>query len=140
MYCYNVSHMKRPKTKARSRPALSDLEHQVMQAVWASGSCTVETVHKVVSRNRDLKEVTVRTVLRRLEQKGHLQHEAAGRAYIYSAVEASRSLAARAVRHILDRFCNGSVEELVSGLVEADVLSEAELRALEASIKARRRR
>ena len=58
----------------------------------------------------------------------------------YSAVEASRSLAARAVRHILDRFCNGSVEELVSGLVEADVLSEAELRALEASIKARRRR
>ena len=129
-----------PKTKARSRPALSDLEHQVMQAVWASGSCTVETVHKAVSRDRELKEVTIRTVLRRLEQKGHLQHEAEGRAYIYSAVEAPRSLAARAVRHILDRFCNGSVEELVSGLVEADVLSEAELRALEASIKARRRR
>jgi predicted transcriptional regulator len=78
--------------------------------------------------------------LRRLEQKGHLRHEAEGRAYIYSAVEAPRRLAARAVRHILDRFCNGSVEELVSGLVEADVLSEAELKALEASIKARKRR
>jgi predicted transcriptional regulator len=122
---------------ARSRPALSELEHQVMQAVWASGSCTVETVHRAVTRERDLKEVTVRTVLRRLEQKGHLQHETAGRAYIYSAVEAPRSLAARAVRTILDRFCNGSVEELVSGLVEADVLSHAELQALEASVKAR---
>ena len=132
--------MKRRTSAARSRPTLSDLEHQVMQAVWAVASCSVETVHKAASRERDLKEVTVRTVLRRLEQKGHLQHEAAGRAYIYSAVEAPRSLAARAVRHILDRFCNGSVEELVSGLVEADVLSEAELKALEASIKARRRR
>lgn len=111
-----------------------------MQAVWASGSCTVETVFTSVSRDRDLKEVTVRTVMRRLEQKGHLQHVVEGRAYIYSAVEAPRSLAARAVRHILDRFCNGSVEELVSGLVEADVLSETELRALETSIKARKRR
>jgi BlaI family penicillinase repressor len=131
--------MKRRDKSIQSRPALSDLEHRVMQAVWASGSCTVETVHRAVSRDRDLKEVTVRTVLRRLEQKGHVRHEAAGRAYIYRAVEAPRSLAARAVRHILDRFCNGSVEELVSGLVEADMLNDAELQALEASIKARTR-
>jgi BlaI family transcriptional regulator, penicillinase repressor len=121
------------------RSALSDLEHQVMQAVWASGPSTVESVHQAVSRQRDLKEVTVRTVLRRLEQKGHLEHEVEGRAYIYRAVEAPRSLAARAVRHILDRFCHGSVDELVSGLVEANVLTDAELEALEASIKARKR-
>jgi len=131
--------MKRNTPRARARPALSDLEHQVMQAVWAAGPCTVETVHQAVSRQRDLKEVTIRTVLRRLEQKGYVQHEVEGRAYIYRAMEASRSLAARAVRHILDRFCHGSVDELVSGLVEANVLSEAELDALEASIKARAR-
>jgi BlaI family transcriptional regulator, penicillinase repressor len=131
--------MKPHAPRARMRSAISDLEHQVMQAVWAAGPCTVETVHQAVSRQRDLKEVTVRTVLRRLEQKGHLQHEVEGRAYIYRAVEAPRSLAARAVRHILDRFCHGSVDELVSGLVEADVLTEAELDALEASIKARKR-
>ena len=64
-------------------------------------------------------------------------HEVEGRAFLYRPVEAPRSLAARAVRHILDRFCNGSVDELVSGLVEADVLSDAELATLEASIKAR---
>jgi BlaI family penicillinase repressor len=121
------------------RSALSDLDHQVMQAVWASGPCTVETVHQTVSRQRDLKEVTVRTVLRRLEQKGHVKHDVEGRAYLYRAVEAPRSLAARAVRHILDRFCHGSVDELVSGLVEANVLTDAELDALEASIKARKR-
>jgi BlaI family penicillinase repressor len=50
-------------------------------------------------------------------------------------VEAASSLAARAVRHILDRFCQGSVDELVSGLVEANVLSDAELEELESSIR-----
>src|SRR5262245_27832410 len=119
--------MKRHGHQPQVRPALSELEHEVMRAVWASGPCTVERVHQAVSRQRDLKEVTIRTVLRRLEEKGHVQHEVAGRAYIYRAVEAQRSLAARAVRHILDRFFNGSVDELVSGLVEANVLTDQEL-------------
>jgi BlaI family transcriptional regulator, penicillinase repressor len=131
--------MKRTASQANIRPALSELEHQVMQAVWSSGPSSVEAVHQAVSRRRDLKEVTVRTVLRRLEQKGYVLHEVEGRAYIYRAVEAPRSLAARAFRHIVDRFCHGSVDELVSGLVEANVLDDAELAALEASLKARAR-
>ena len=131
--------MNRRASWARARPALSELEHQVMQAVWAAGPCTVDAVHQVVSRQRDLKEVTTRTVLRRLEQKGYLQHDIDGRAYIYRAVEAPRNVAARAIRHILDRFCHGSVEELISGLVESEVLTEAELDRLEATIKARAR-
>ena len=129
--------MKRSARAARTRPALSELEHEVMQAVWATGRCTVETVHQAVSRQRDLKEVTIRTVLRRLEQKGYVEHEVEGRAYIYRALDAPRSLAARAVRHVLDRFCHGSVDELVSGLVEANLLSDAELEALEASVRSR---
>ena len=133
--------MKRERRRAPVRPPLSNLEDDVMQAVWkggAVGTC-FDTVHAVVSRTRDLKEVTTRTVLRRLEQKGYLRHDVAGRAYIYRAVEAPRSLAARAVRQIIDRLCHGSVEELVSGIVEGNVLSAAELDALEASVKARLR-
>jgi predicted transcriptional regulator len=127
----------RPGHGIGARPALSELEHEVMQAVWAAGTCTVDAVHQVVSRQRDLKEVTIRTVLRRLEHKGYVQHVSEGRAFLYRAVEAPRRVAARAVRQILDRFCHGSVDELVSGLVEANVLSDRELDALEASIKAR---
>jgi predicted transcriptional regulator len=110
-----------------------------MQTVWAAGPSTVDSVYQAVSSQRDLKEVTIRTVLGRLEQKGYVEHEMQGRAYIYRAVEAPRRVAARAIRHILDRFCNGSVEELISGLVEAEVLTEAELDTLEATVKARAR-
>jgi BlaI family transcriptional regulator, penicillinase repressor len=117
------------------RSPLTDLENEVMRAVWESEPCTVEAVHVVVSRTHRLKETSTRTLLRRLEQKGYLKHEEAGRAYVYRAVEPARNLAARAVRQIIDRFCQGSVEELVSGMVEAKVLSKGELARLEEFVK-----
>jgi predicted transcriptional regulator len=129
---------KRTASGARVRPPLTDLENEVMRAVWDGETCSVEAVHRIVSRNRNLKETTIRTLLRRLEQKGYLTHESDGRAYVYQAVEPARSLAARAVRQIIDRFCQGSVEELVNGMVEAKVLSNADLDGLEKLVRSRR--
>jgi predicted transcriptional regulator len=130
---------KRSSTRAPVKAPLTDLENEVMSVVWESGPCSVEAVYDVVSLNRDLKETTVRTLLRRLEQKGYLTHETEGRAYLYRATEPSRSLAARAVRQIIDRFCQGSVEELVSGMVEAKALSKDELSRLEEFVRERRK-
>jgi BlaI family transcriptional regulator, penicillinase repressor len=126
------------RSSAKVKAPLTDLENEVMRVVWDSGPCSVESVYEVVSQNRDLKETTVRTMLRRLEHKGYLRHEAEGRAYLYRATEPSRSLAARAVRQIIDRFCQGSVEELVSGMVEAKVLTREEMTRLEEFARARR--
>src|SRR5580698_10566648 len=123
---------------ARVRAPLTDLESAVMRVVWDAGPSSGEAVHQTVSRSRSLKETTIRTLLRRLEIKGYLRHEADGRAYIYRAVEPARSLAARAVRQIIDRFCQGSVEELVSGMVEAKVMSKDEMARLEEFVRGRR--
>jgi BlaI family transcriptional regulator, penicillinase repressor len=114
-------------TGAPVREPLTELENEIMRAVWSAEASSVEAVHQVVSRKHKLKETSVRTLLRRLEQKGYVRHEEAGRAYVYRAVEPARSLAARAVRQIIDRFCQGSLEELVSGMVDAKVLSKGEL-------------
>jgi BlaI family penicillinase repressor len=128
----------RTRSGTRVRAPLTELENEVMQAVWDTGPCPVETVHQLVARKRDLKETSVRTILRRLEQKGYLRHEEKGRAYVYRAVEPARSLAARAVRQIIDSFCQGSVEELVSGMVDAKVLSKSELQSLEEFVRSRK--
>jgi predicted transcriptional regulator len=106
--------------------------------VWDAGLCTVEAVHHTVSRSRSIKETSIRTLLRRLEQKGYLTHQEEGRAYVYRAAEPARSLAARAVRQIIDRFCRGSVEELVSGMVDAKVLSKGEMDRLEEFVRLRK--
>jgi predicted transcriptional regulator len=118
---------KRTRSVSPIRAPLTELESEVMNAVWDAGSCSVEDVHRVVSRTRDLKEATIRTLLRRLEQKGCLRHQMEGRAYIYLPVESARSLAAKAVRQIIDRFCRGSLDQLVSGMVDGRMLREDEI-------------
>src|ERR1044072_8020288 len=122
---------KTTQRRAAMRPPLAELENEVMQAVWKIEPCSVEAVHAIVSRKYDLKETSVRSILRRLEQKRYLAHESNGSAHISRSTESSRSLAARAVRQLIDRFCQGSVEELVTGLVDANVLSKDELKRLE---------
>jgi len=128
----------RTTSRARVRPPLTDLENEVMQAVWDGQTCTVEAVHRIISRRYKLKETTTRTLMRRLEKKGYLMHESDGRAYVYRAAEPARSLAARAVRQIIDRFCRGSLEELVSGMVDAKVVNKEDLDNLERFVRNRR--
>jgi BlaI family transcriptional regulator, penicillinase repressor len=129
----------RKSNAAQVRTPLTELESDVMDAVWKLAPCTVEVVHEIVSRKHKLKETSTRTLLRRLEKKGYLAHESHGRAYVYRAVEPARSLAARAVKQIIDRFCRGSVEELVSGMVESNVLGEDEMAQLEKFVRSRRK-
>jgi predicted transcriptional regulator len=131
------------KREAHVKPPLTDLENEVMEAVWDRQPASVEAVHQVVAKGRDIQETSVRTLLRRLEQKGYLRHEEQGRAYVYFAAGRaanSRSLAAQAVRQIIDRFCRGSVEELVSGMVDAKVLSGREMGRLEEFVRERKRK
>ena len=67
---------------------------------------TADAVRELLPRRP--KELTVRTVLRRLEEKGYVTHTIDGRTYVYRAAEARRSVAAKAVKRIVDWFCNGS--------------------------------
>jgi predicted transcriptional regulator len=76
-----------------------------------------------------LADSTVRTILRRLEAKGYISHKAAGRGHIYFGVAPQR-VAVGAIRQIIDRFCSGSVEQLVLGMVENEILDSRELQRL----------
>ena len=111
-----------------SLPELGDLEREVMQLVWAHGPVTAEAVREKLSR--PLKESTVRTVLRRLEEKGYTTHTVDGRTYVYQAAEDRGRVAAKAVQRIVDWFCNGSVEEVLVGMVDRAMLDQKQLRAL----------
>ena len=111
-----------------SLPELGDLEREVMQLVWAHGPVTAEAVREKLSR--PLKESTVRTVLRRLEEKGYTTHTVDGRTYVYQAAEERGRVAAKAVQRIVDWFCNGSVEEVLVGMVDRSMLDQKQLRAL----------
>jgi BlaI family transcriptional regulator, penicillinase repressor len=111
-----------------SMPDLGDLEREVMQLVWANRMLTAEAVREKLARR--LKESTVRTVLRRLEEKGYVNHTVDGRTYVYQATHPRGKVAAKAVQRIVDSFCNGSVEEVLVGMVDSAMLDQRKLRAL----------
>lgn len=77
----------------------------------------------------------MRTLLRRLEARGYLSHSVDGKVFVYRAEVPPRSLAARAVQHIIDRFCAGSVERFLVGMVDEKVLSIRELERLTRKVK-----
>jgi predicted transcriptional regulator len=111
-----------------SLPDLGNLEREVMQLIWANRGLTAETVREKLARR--LKESTVRTVLRRLEEKGYVNHDVDGRTYVYQATHPRGKVAAKAVQRIVDAFCNGSVEEVLVGMVDTAMLDQRQLRAL----------
>lgn len=107
---------------------LGELERDILSIVWRLGSVTAEQVREELSR--PLKDSTVRTVLRRLEEKGYLGHTIDNRTFCYQPAESRQRVAGRAVKRILDWFCEGSVEELLVGMVDSKVLDRAELQRL----------
>ena len=109
-----------------------------MEIVWQRGSVTAEGVRAALDPTRPLKDSTVRTVLKRLETKGYLRHTVERRTYVYSSSEPRQNIAMRAVKQILDRFCSGSVESLLLGMVDHDVVDADELERMVTRLKEQR--
>jgi predicted transcriptional regulator len=98
-------------TQAHSNPEAHPQEHD------PAGLGELEqTVLRMVWQSR---QATAERVREQLQDQGR---------------EDGRSVAGRAVQRIVDRFCGGSVEALLVGMVNADVLSEDELQRLAAKI------
>lgn len=112
-----------------SKP-LTDLQQAILDFIWTRGSATAEEVRGALLPAHPLKDASVRTLLRRLEQRGYLTHKLDGKIFVYRAKVRARSLAARAVQHIIDRFCEGSVEQFLTGMVDEKVLSVDEIRKI----------
>jgi predicted transcriptional regulator len=107
---------------------LGELERSILLIIWRKGTLTAEQVRDELGR--PLKDSTIRTVLRRLEEKGYLAHTVEDRTFLYRPAESRQRVAGRAVKRIVDWFCAGSVEALLVGMVDSKVLDRNELQRL----------
>lgn len=115
--------------------SLTDLQQAILDVLWARTSATADEVREALEPGRVLKDSTVRTLLRRLEAQGVIAHRTEGKTFVYHATAPQRSVAARAVRQVIDRFCAGSVENFLLGMVEEKVVSAAEIARLARKVK-----
>ena len=111
-----------------------------MDVIWKRSSATSEDVREALATRHPMKDSTARTVLKRLEEKGYLAHRVEGRTNIYRGLTGRQGVAVKAVRQIIDRFCGGSIEQLLVGMVDDEVLDEQELQRLTKKIVRARNR
>ena len=116
--------------KKQPPPSIGPLENVVLHVLWERGTATADDVRAALETTRKLKESTVRTLLRRLEEKGFVAHDVDGRTFIYRPTVGPRNVATQAVRGIIDRFCSGSVEALLTGMVDGELITPHKLRQL----------
>ena len=98
----------------RSILDLAPLELDCMNALWRLGEATVREVHAAVASTRPRAYTTIMTILDRLAQKGVVERQKSGRAWVYRAQLSADQARTHAVEHLVEGFSQGSTEALVS--------------------------
>lgn len=120
---------------ANQPDTLGRRERQLMDIVHRLGAASVADVRAALPDPPTYS--AVRGMLKLLEDKGHLTHEADGLRYVYTAT-VSRTAARRvALRHVVRTFFGGSASEAAASLLEMSdrPLSEADAARLAAIIR-----
>lgn len=121
-----------------SSASFAPRELDVMTVLWDSGPSTVAEVRDALARaGHALAYTTVLTVLRTLETKGHVAHDAEGRVHRYRALVARDAAGPSALRRVLGTVFGGSPELLLTHLVRERGVGEAELRRMRALLDER---
>ena len=110
-------------------PRFTDRELDVMAVLWDRGEATVAEVQERLPD--ELAYTTVLTVLRTLEEKGHVGHRSGeGRAYRYHALVEREAAGSTALDGLLDRVFGGSAELLLTHLVSQRGLTTEQLETM----------
>jgi predicted transcriptional regulator len=123
---------------AGAEVSLSDLQLSLMRVLWARGEASTAEVAEALRGERDLAHTTVATLLTRLEKRGLLATRRDGRALVYRPLVSEGEVQRSMVGSLLDNLFSGRASALLSHLVEARQVSEAELAELQTLLQQRR--
>ena len=121
------------------RPALSRREREIMDVVYRRGEATASDVREDLPNPPSYS--AVRALLRILEEKGHLKHDADGARYVYRPTVPRGKAGSQELTSLVETFFGGSAGMAAAALLDdaARRMSESELRQLETLIaKARK--
>lgn len=115
--------------------AFTDRELDVMAVLWERGPSTAGEVREHLED--DLAYNTVLSMLRILEEKGHVGHTEEGRAHRFFPKVEREAAGASALGRLVDKVFGGSAELLLSHFVKDQALDAAELRRIRRTLDER---
>ena len=120
-----------------NRPPLSDAEWEVMKALWADGDMALGDIFERL-KGSDWAYSTVKTLVRRLVEKGWIAYREVGNSFLYRAAVPREKAVRRAVREFSRRVLDGVLSPFVAYYAEEGELSEEDLTRLEAIVQRHR--
>ena len=117
------------------------VQFRIMQVLWDRGRAQAREITEVLNQDglEPVAHSTVQTLLRQLEAKGAVGHEADGRTFVFSARLKEEKVKKTAARDLLERVFGGNVTGLVAQLLKSERLSREELDELRRLIDQRDR-
>ncbi|MBC7789694.1 MAG: BlaI/MecI/CopY family transcriptional regulator [Anaerolineae bacterium] len=116
---------------------LTDLQIELMRALWSKDEATVVEVHQEISKQRDLAQGTIATLLNRLEKKGAITHRTEGRQFVYRALVSEAEVRRSMLAQVADRLFGGDVPLLIHQLLAEREVSPGDLAEVKALIAER---
>src|SRR3954471_4120775 len=117
---------------------LGRMQFRIMQVLWDKGRANAREITEALNEAAPVAHSTVQTLLRQLEAKGAVGHEAEGRTFVFTPKLKEDRVKRSATRDLLERVFGGDARSLVAHLLKDERLSSAELEGLCRMIERRR--
>jgi len=117
---------------------LGDLQLAILRVLWQRGEAAASDVHKALLAERNLAVNTIKTMLRKLEDRGVVKHRENGRQFIYTATIKESDVREGMVGDLIRQMFSGNSNALVNHLLQSGDIDASELDALKAHIKNKR--
>lgn len=118
---------------------LGELQLAVMRVLWARGEAGAADVHAALIEERGLALTTIKTTLRKLEDRGVVTHRENGRQFIYRPATDEADVREGMVGDLVRRMFAGNSAALLNHLVEAGEVDAASLDALREKVRGERK-
>ena len=115
-------------------------EMRLLQILWDLEQGTVEDVVNAHSEKERPNYKTTQTLLRIMEKKGFIAHEAQGRVFVFKPLVSRKTIDHLSVQALVSRNFHGSAAGLLMNLLEASPIKKTELDELEAYIREYRKK
>lgn len=107
-----------PMAKKLALHTLSRRERQILDVLYRTGRATAADIQQALPEPPSYS--AVRTLLKILEDKGHVRHEQEGTRYVYLPTVGRDRAQRSAMRHLVETFFEGSATQAIAALIDDD--------------------
>jgi predicted transcriptional regulator len=102
---------------------LTPQELAIMKVVWSRQEATVRDVYEAMRATRPVAYTTVMTMMKILEEKGHLKRTLVERAHVYRPMRPRQQVVGAMLRDFVDRVFDGAPHSLLLHLAKDSKLT-----------------